>query len=55
MLCSYYICLWTRFCLVSGYRNVLYINPRFEELVDIIKAGVPIDEVLTFRDIPLFE
>lgn len=41
--------------LVSSYKNVLYISPRFEELVDIIKAGVPIDEVLTFRDIPLFE
>ena len=39
--------------LVSGYRNVLYINPHFEDLIDVIKIGVPIDKVLTFRDIPL--
>lgn len=39
--------------LISSYRNVLYINPHFEDLMDVIKIGVPIDEMLTFRDIPL--
>lgn len=39
--------------LISSYRNVLYINPHFEDLIDVIKIGVPIDEVLTFRDIPV--
>ncbi|WIM37680.1 hypothetical protein PO903_13565 [Paenibacillus sp. PK4536] len=41
--------------IISGYKNVLYISPHFEDLMDVIKAGVPIDEVLTFRDIPLYE